>query len=89
MRILHLLTLAAAAAVPVALHATPITYTENFIGSGSVANGNFTEQFVDQLVTLTAVGDTDNVINEESGIFVNIVPTTFTVAGGTMGSIFR
>lgn len=86
MRILHLLTLAAAVAVPVALHATPITYTETFTGSGSVTNGNFTEQFVNQLVTLTAVGDTDNVVNQSSGIFVNIVPTTFSIAGGLGGA---
>ncbi|MEO6982147.1 MAG: PEP-CTERM sorting domain-containing protein [Edaphobacter sp.] len=87
MRILYLLTLAAAVAVPVALHATPITYSESFIGSGSVANGNITEQFVDQLVTLTAVGDTDNVVNgSRSDIFVNIMPTTFSIAGGLDGA---
>ena len=87
MRLFHLLTLATVLAAPVALYATPITYTESFIGSGSVANGNFTEQFVDQLVTLTAVGDTDNVVNgSRSGIFVNIVPTTFSIAGGLGGA---
>jgi len=87
MRILHLLTLAAVVAVPVALHATPITYTESFIGSGSVANGNFTEQFSNQLVTLTGVGDTDNVTNPSSGIFENVMPVTFSVAGG-LGGVF-
>jgi hypothetical protein len=86
MRILHLLTLAAVVAVPVALHATPITYTESFIGSGSVANGNFTEQFSNQLVTLTGVGDTDNVVNQSSGLFVNIMPVTFSIAGVATGT---
>ncbi|MEO6982344.1 MAG: PEP-CTERM sorting domain-containing protein [Edaphobacter sp.] len=52
-----------------------------------MANGNFTEQFVDQLVTLTGVGDTDNVVNgSRSDIFVNIVPTTFSIAGGLGGA---
>jgi PEP-CTERM motif-containing protein len=86
MRILHLFTLAVAVAVPVALHATPITYTESFIGSGSVTIGNFAEQFSDQLVTLTGVGDTDNVVNQGGGVFVNILPTTFSVAGGLGGA---
>ncbi|HUZ94636.1 MAG TPA: PEP-CTERM sorting domain-containing protein [Edaphobacter sp.] len=86
MRILHLLTLVAVIAAPLALHATQITYTETFVGSGSVTNGNFTEQFSNQLVTLTGVGDTDNVVNQSSGLFINIVPTTFSVAGGLGGA---
>jgi hypothetical protein len=86
MRIFHLLTLAAAVAAPVALHATPITYTESFIGSGSLANGNFTEQFSNQLVTLTGVGDTDNVTNPSSGIFENAMQVTFSIAGVATGA---
>jgi hypothetical protein len=80
MRIFHLLTLAAVIAVPVALHATPITYIESFTGSGSLGNTSFTNQ----LVTLTGVGDTDNVVNQ-GRVFINIVPTTFSIAGGATG----
>lgn len=81
MRIFHLLTLAAVIAVPVALHATPITYIESFTGSGSLGNTTFTNQ----LVTLTGVGDTDNVVKQGTNVFVNIVPTTFSIAGGATG----
>lgn len=82
MRIFHLLALAAAIAAPVALHATPITYTESFTGSGSLGSTSFTNQ----LVTLTGMGDTDNVINPSSGVFENIVPMTFSIAGGAAGT---
>ncbi|HEV2708754.1 MAG TPA: PEP-CTERM sorting domain-containing protein [Edaphobacter sp.] len=86
MRILHLLTLAAVIAAPLALHATQITYTETFVGSGSVVVDNFTEQFANQLVRLTGMGDTGNVVNPSSGLFINIVPTTFSIAGGLGGT---
>ena len=82
MRIFNLLTLAAVLAAPVALYATPITYTDSFIGSGSLGSTSFT----DQLVTLTGVGDTDNVYEYETRIFVNIVPTTVSIAGGATGT---
>jgi hypothetical protein len=87
MRIFHLLTLAALLAAPVALFATPITYTESFTGSGSLGSTSFTSQ----LITLTGVGDTDNITSVSSGfgssrIFTNIVPITFSIAGGAGGT---
>jgi hypothetical protein len=82
MRIFPLLTLVAVIAAPVALHATPITYTESFIGSGSLGSTSF----ADQLVTLTGVGDTDNVVKQGTSVFVNIVPTTFSIAGEAVGT---
>ena len=81
MRILHVLTLAAVIAAPVALHATPITYIESFTGSGSLGNTSFTSA----LVTLTGVGDTDNVLNQAGNVFMNVVPTTVSIAGGVTG----
>ncbi|MEO6982148.1 MAG: PEP-CTERM sorting domain-containing protein [Edaphobacter sp.] len=82
MRIFPLLTLVAVFAAPVALYATPITYTDSFIGTGSLGATSFT----DQLVTLTGVGDTDNVYEYEPRILVNIVPTTVSIAGGATGT---
>jgi hypothetical protein len=81
MRISYLLTLAAVVSVPVALHATPITYTESFTASGTLKGSDFTNE----LVTFTAIGDTSAVINE-GGIFAIVVPTTFTIAGGKSGT---
>ncbi|MEO6982343.1 MAG: PEP-CTERM sorting domain-containing protein [Edaphobacter sp.] len=82
MRIFHLLALAAVIAAPVALHATPITYIETFTGSGSLGSTSFT----DQLITLTGVGDTDNVVNQGGNLFTNIVPATLDIAGGLGGT---
>jgi PEP-CTERM motif len=80
MRILHVLTLAAIIAAPVALHAASITYTESFVASGSLVNSLFGENFTDQLVTLTGTGDTANVVGS-GGVFSIAIPTTFTIAG--------
>jgi hypothetical protein len=81
MKLFRLLTIAAVVAVPVALHATPITYTESFVGSGILGKSDFN----DVLVTLTATGDTTNVV-DQGGIFVIDVPTTFSIAGGASGT---
>ena len=52
--------------------AGPITYTEQFVGSGSLNGVSFTNA----QVTITAPGDTSTVVNLGGGLFDNIVGTT-------------
>jgi hypothetical protein len=83
MRILHLLTLAAVIAAPVALHASSLTYTDTFTGSGSVGGVDFNNA----VVTFTATANSSNLINEGGGIFAlnPSTPVSFSIAGGVSG----
>jgi hypothetical protein len=83
MRIFRLLTLAAVVAAPFALHASSLTYTDTFTGSGSIGGTNFSNA----VVTFTATADPSNLINEGGGIFA-LTPSTpvfFSIAGGASG----
>lgn len=64
------------AAATLAAHADTITYTESAIGSGSLGKNDFTNA----LVTITATGNTGNVV-DNGGIFVIILPVELTVQG--------
>lgn len=83
MRIFHMLTLAAVMAAPVALHASSLTYTDTFTGSGSVGGVDFNNA----VVTFTATADPSNLINEGGGIFAlsPSIPVSFSIAGGLSG----
>lgn len=83
MRIFRLLTLAAVVAAPFALHASSLTYTDTFTGSGSIGGTNFTNA----VVTFTATADPSNLINEGGGIFALTpsTPVSFSIAGGASG----
>ena len=77
---LRLVTLVAAAAFAtssLAAYADTITYTESAIGSGSLGKTDFTNA----LVTITATGDTGNVVDKGGGLFVIILPVELTVQG--------
>jgi hypothetical protein len=54
-----------------------IEYTETATGTGTLGGAAFT----DALITITGIGDTNNVVNVASGIFVNLTSTTVSVAG--------
>jgi hypothetical protein len=82
MRILHLLTLAAVIAAPVALHASSLTYTDTFTGSGSLGSANFNNA----VVTFTATADPSNLINEGGGIYALSAPVSFSIVGGASGT---
>jgi hypothetical protein len=58
-------------------HASPITYTEKSIASGTLGGTTFT----DALVTVTLVGDTSDVFQVIPGLFGNIGTPTLTIAG--------
>ena len=64
-------------AATLAAHADTITYTESAIGSGSLGKNDFTNA----LVTITATGNTGNVVDQGSGVFVIILPAELTVQG--------
>jgi len=58
--------------------ATPITYVETGVASGTIGGSTFTNV----LVQLTAVGDTSNVLTFTDGtvvVDVNVVPMTYTI----------
>lgn len=78
-----MLTLAAVMAAPVALHASSLTYTDTFTGSGSVGGVDFNNA----VVTFTATADPSNLINEGGGIFAlsPSIPVSFSIAGGLSG----
>lgn len=64
--------------VPLAAHATSITYTQTATASGSL-NG---QSFTNALVSLSGTGDTANVISYiPTQTFFNFVPITVTIAG--------
>jgi len=83
MRILKLLTLAAVMAAPLALHASSLTYTDTFTGSGSVGGVDFNNA----VVTFTATANPASLINEGGGIFAlsPATPVAFSIAGGVSG----
>lgn len=83
MRILKLLTLAAVMAAPLALHASSLTYTDTFTGSGSVGGVDFNNA----VVTFTATANPASLINEGGGIFAlsPSTPVAFSIAGGVSG----
>lgn len=83
MRILKLLALAAVMTAPLALHASSLTYTDTFTGSGSVGGVNFNNA----VVTFTAVADPSGLINEGGGIFAlsPSTPVVFSIAGSVSG----
>lgn len=83
MRILHLLTLAAVIAAPVALHASSLTYTDTFTGSGSLGGVDFNNA----VVSFTTTADPSSLINEGGGIFAlsPATPVSFSIAGGASG----
>ena len=54
-----------------------IEYTETATGTGTLGAVAFT----DALITITGIGDTNNVVNVASGIFVNLTSTSVSVAG--------
>jgi hypothetical protein len=64
--------------------ADPITYTMQFIGTGSLGSSSFT----DAEVTLQFVGDTANIMNE-SGFYVNDVGTASVSVMGVNGGAFE
>ena len=83
MRIFKLLTLAAVMAAPLALHASSLTYTDTFTGSGSVGGVDFNNA----VVTFTATANPASLINEGGGIFAlsPSTPVSFSIAGGVSG----
>ena len=83
MRILYLLTLAAVMAAPLALHASSLTYTDTFTGSGSVGGVDFNNA----VVTFTATADPSSLINEGGGIYAlsTSAPVSFSIADGASG----
>lgn len=73
----RLAILAILTAVTLAAHADTITYTESAIGTGLLGKSDFTNA----LVTITATGNTGNVVDLGGGIFVIILPAELTVQG--------
>lgn len=74
----RLAILAIVATSALAAHADTITYTESAIGSGSLGKMDF----ANALITITATGDTSNVVNVGGlDIFEIILPTELTVEG--------
>jgi hypothetical protein len=73
----RLVILAILTAATLAAHADTISYTESAIGTGSLGKGDFTNA----LVTITATGDTGNVVDKGGGTFVIILPVELTVQG--------
>lgn len=73
----RLAILAIVTAATLAAHADTITYTESAIGTGLLGKASFTNA----LVTITATGDTGNVVDKGGGIFVIILPVELTVQG--------
>jgi hypothetical protein len=80
-KVLAAFLLVAAGALSTEASATLITYTETVDATGSL-NG---VAFTDDLLTITAVGDTSSIIGG-SGVFVSILPTDFTLSGGGSGA---
>jgi hypothetical protein len=74
--------LAATSAFATPAPATLITYTETADVSGSLNSVDFT----DNVITLTASGDTSSVAEGPPGFFSLSVPVTFTLSGGGSGT---
>jgi hypothetical protein len=81
MRILRLLTLVSVAALPLALHASEIVYSDSFTATGTLGNTSFT----DALVTITGEANPSTAISEGTGFFALSLPVTFTI-GDESGS---
>jgi len=56
---------------------SPITYTEQVVGAGSLGKSTFTNT----LVTFVLEGDTSNIYSDAPGVFRNLGTATVTVAG--------
>jgi len=82
MRILHLLTLAATIAAPIALHASLLTYTDTFTGSGSIGGVGFNNA----VVTFTETADPSNKVNEGGGTYAVAGAATFSIGGVASGA---
>jgi PEP-CTERM motif len=81
MRILRLLTLVSVAALPLALHASEIVYSDSFTATGTLGKTSFT----DALVTITGEANPSTAISEGTGFFALSLPVTFTI-GDESGS---
>jgi hypothetical protein len=72
------IVLALLAGVPRLAEASPVTYVDSGLASGSLGSSAFTNA----LVTLEFVGDTANITNPQPGLYFNMPGTaTVTVAG--------
>ncbi len=65
------------AASTLTVHAEPITYTESGLLSGTLGRN----YFLDALVTITATGNTNSVVNDGGGTYSIVLPAELTVAG--------
>jgi hypothetical protein len=62
---------------PTLAHAVPITYMEQFTGTGSLGS----QPFTNAQITLTAVGNTANVTCGATSCQISSLPATVNVAG--------